>query len=147
MLNIQVCCRPVFHFIGGNVTGEIRVDPDSIVEAIFLNTCLDYRSDYRLSTRKLIAEESERRLLAGNNTLELIFKDGIADKNFMPMTLHDAMDWVLIYINFQEYEENPDSKPKRKQHYWEDVRKLRNYIYACDKCKATADTANVAIEE
>lgn len=144
MININVCCSTTLYFLGGTVSGRIVVSPDSILEAIFTNVSLDYRSQYRTSTRKLIAQEVSHRMILGLDE-DLHLLDGEVCKNFVKMTLHEAMDLLLNYLRLDDFEEGKIHANKYDREAWSDLLRLRDYIYRCDECTVASQTANVDI--
>lgn len=145
MINIHVCCTPVFSFAENSIRGWIEIDPDSLLEAIYMNIALEYKGHHRLSVQKLISAESSNRM---NNQSSPVVKlnSGIVSRNFVTMSLHEAMDLVLDYIHFDTVAiDNLISK--REASLWEDVWNLKDYIYSCDECSSQDQTANICIEE
>lgn len=144
MVNIRVCCKPIFYFSKGTVTGWIEIDPDSILDAIYMNIALEYKGQHRLSAQNLISSESSRRMNEGKPAVVIQYS-GIVDKNFVCMTLHEAMDLILDYIHFDDVVCDRLSN-KREAQLWKDICNLKDYIYRCDSCNFQHETANITIE-
>lgn len=145
MIYIHVCCKPILCFEEGTVTGWIEIDPDSILDAIYMNIALEYKGHHRLSVQNLISSESSRRMNNGKPAVVIQYS-GIVDKNFVRMTLHSAIDLILDYVHFDS-DAIKSIVGKRESQKWEDMWKLKDYIYACDSCSSQDQTANICIED
>lgn len=143
MIKLNVVCRVVLHIIGGRVDADVLVDPDCILESIFTNIALDYRSQYRLSTRKLISKERDRRMVE-NIPVDIKYSTAEVENKFMHIDMSDAMRDLDRYLTGRNHDENCN---KRDKELWDDFFKLRDYIYRCEDCRFTSDTANVMFEE
>lgn len=143
MIHINIVCRPVFYFTNGVVTGFIEVSADAILESIFTNIALEYRHPYRNQIKRLIACENAYRLEKGTDPY-IKMMNGVVDRNFLSMSMHEAVDHLCKYLRLHEIDTS--NMRFRDASSWESLKKFRQYIYNCDKCNTLSETANIHID-
>jgi len=140
MIKLSVLCTTRLHFCDGQISGEIVIDPNGLLDCIINGTSLNYFQAERSSTSKLIYNKKSE--LAKNNLdYNIILLDGVVEKTYTLMTMHEAMDLLDLYL-FSVIHNDVDVD-KFHEEAVKDYLKFRDYIYRCDDCNCSADTANV----
>ena len=143
MIKIHCFCQTRLHFINGQVSGEIVVDPVVLFDSIMINVALRYNCPERKSVLKLISKAKNDKIVDEEDE-DIILLDGIVEKtSTLHLTMHEAMDLITSYLSIEYFTE---SDRKHYKNAIEDFVKIRDYVYGCDACKSLGDTANVVFE-
>lgn len=144
MIKIEVPCTTILTFREGIVTGSIVISPNSLVDSIFINTTLSYSCSERSSVAQLVAYEKVQRTKKQVEQ-NIILEDGVVHKDYAQMSLHDAMDLLVEYVNLDKLISllNNDNLNTGDSMKIQDFVKLRDYVYACDECNYVSETVQV----
>lgn len=152
MINIEVSCRTILDFHEGQISGYILVSPESILESIMINTSLNFGIPERFSIMKLIAKETSNRDKSGESK-DIKLLSGTVDRNYVTITLQEAIDFIGDYIHIDNLMKDINSKftvtssNTEKKHKEEilidDFNRMKDYIYRCDNCNIMSDTVNI----
>lgn len=147
MIKIEVPCTTILTFRGGIITGSIVISPNSLIDSIFINTTLSYSCAERSSVAQLVAYEKVQRTKKQVEQ-NVILEDGVVHKDYAQMSLHDAMDLLVEYVNLDKLISllNDDNLNTGDSMKIQDFVKLRDYVYACDECNYVSETVQVKFD-
>lgn len=139
MIKLNVVCNPVLRFENGVVTGEIHIDPESILSSMM--TCLDlpFNGNLKSATKNLIVEMAIQHLKE-DTPKYIILKDGVVTNyDSVEITMHQAMDLIDAYVSVLL----PDETSRRRKKNIEDYKVFKELVYSCDNCNCLGDTSNI----
>lgn len=100
-MKIKVFSNIRFTVIDGSVTGEIVIEPLSILNAIWSDSIFTSRDPKFLELKKLIATVNAKRE-QNKLSAEIILKDGVIEKNFIKMSMLRGLKLLYDYIGYED---------------------------------------------
>lgn len=133
-LNIKVFSTIRFNVCNGNVTGEIVIDPTSILDGIWNGSVLSSRDPRLLELKKLV---SSVKLKKEQNNLptEIVLLYGSVDKNFTKMSMLKGVELLYEYIGYKD-----ESSVAFHNKY---AKELLEFVYKCKDIESPSQMCNI----
>ena len=100
-MKINVIVNTQLVFTDGDVTGRIVIDPDSLVNSIYYNSIFSSHDPMVVNMKQVVASVKSNHLSNGTDT-NIYLTDGVVEKNFMMIDMHEAATLLGDYIGFSK---------------------------------------------
>ncbi len=135
-MKIKVPVQMRFEVIKSEVKGSIMVDPEMLVQSLWMSTTMDSRDEPVKLLKKAILNEKQRRLEMHNDSLDIVLENGVVERNFMFMNMEEAVALLHAYARYSDLSKNDEVF-----HWW------AIFAFRCSLLNYGYETANVSVKE